>query len=238
MAWTALERMLLTERERPRGGLSRPLMVETSVPPHQGPYLVSNMTGKFLRVAGDHPTLRYAFSECTLEEEDSLLLSLYETVVHYGYTAPTLEAATAQLTQLSSVVINSADLGRLGVDVPEAERVMGLEGVVTVVGGVRVLLGGVPEGSVLAAGIPARAGVYCRVGDSVGVWVRPGRSLVAVPVCGSKLFSNTQPPTSGTSPVRPSTAGGSPMNRSSSTGSDTSTPTGKSRIYQWRPRRS
>lgn len=223
----ALERLLLTERQRRRaaegGGFSVPVLAEWQGEPGSGPYLVSNMRRQFLPTPGRADgQVRYAFSEVPLEDEDVMLVALHRALVEAGAVAATLPEALARLGPAArTVIVPLGGLPAMGAtDTKEAQARMDRFGAAYEVGDVRVLIGGLPEGSAIVAAAPSSVGVYCRSSDALGLLIQGvGRTILAVPCPTSTPLSPSPTPSSTTPPGTALPAGGSATSKSPGTGS-------------------
>lgn len=197
MGFTALERMFVPERFRQRAaniGFSIPALQEVQVQGDAGPMLASNMRGKFVQVqASSAGTVRYGFSECTIEEEDDLLCELYQSLKvisvreEWGNRCRAVDQAIKRLTEQGitpkSVVVSGRFLGDVldGCDLETAQRRMDMQGFVAMVDGMQILLGDLPDGGALVAADPQHIGCYTRVGDHLGLLAqRVDRAIMVV----------------------------------------------------------
>jgi hypothetical protein len=199
MAYGALERILRTERFRQRaaagGGFSTPGLCFTSVGEDSLPLLATNMRGRFLRTRRNVEGLApFGFSYCPVGEEGPLLNELHRTLweisTQEGWSNRCTSIAGAvnylhalDLEPKSLVVSESQIAGLLGpdFDLSAARRTMAVQGFVTVIDGMQLLLSDLPEGSALVAGAPSALGIYTRVGDYLGMLLqRINRVIVMV----------------------------------------------------------
>lgn len=199
MPYAPLERMLKTERYRqraaPRGGFSTPSLCFTAVPPDSMPLLASNMRGTFMptrrNVEGMAP---FGFSPSIVGQEDGLLNELHrvlwELSERSGWTnrcsaiPEAVERLRTQGTEPKSLIVSESQVaGFMGpdFDLGAARRAMAVQGYVTVVDGMQVLLSALSEGSALVAASPAALGIYTRVGDHLGLLLqRVDRAVMVV----------------------------------------------------------
>ncbi len=198
MGFTALERMLATQRFRQRMGrvdFSTPSYLELRVNPESGPFISTNMRGKFIptRCSKDAVVIQ-GFSPCTVEEEPALLLELHQTVTRassaqkWRNRCSTLTQALDRMRSFGlkpwSVVIPESLLREVcgpERDLEGARKSMQLRGHVAVVDGIQVLLSSLPDRTAIVAAEPSRVGFYTRVGNYLGILLQEAnRSLVVV----------------------------------------------------------
>jgi hypothetical protein len=198
MALSVLERLLVTERYRPRAaagsGFSVPILLEREVGPEHEPLLVTNSRGLFVptRRAAEG-FARYAFFPCPLDEEDQLLVRLHAALWSEGEAAgwtnraPTLDRGMAVFRGLASAqpsaVVVSQDAAALEgeLSAEELDKLRKLRGHVAEIHGVRIYLAPLPAGCAIVAAAPKALGVYTRVGDHLGLQLlNVRRTLVVV----------------------------------------------------------
>lgn len=198
MGFTVLERLFVPERHRQRAantGFSVPALQEVQVQGDAGPMLASNMRGKFVQVrASSSGTVRYGFTECTIEAEGDLLCEFYQSLKvisvreEWDNRCRAIDQAIKRLTELGvtpkSVVVSGrflADVLEKDCDLEMAQRRMDMQGFVAMVGGMQILLGDLPDGAALVAADPQHIGCYTRVGDHLGVLAqRVDRAIMVV----------------------------------------------------------
>jgi hypothetical protein len=193
MAFTALERLLATERVRQRaarlGGFSVPALGERAVNPSDAPFLVTNMRGGFTQT---HPSrdgvIRYGFSHVPVGHDDALLVELHRTLTARA-PAPctTVHEAMDRLGREGFdphvIVVSPALLAEIvhEANIDEAWRAMRTRSEVATVMGVTVVLADLPARAGFVATLPALVGTYTRTGDHLGVVIqRAGQTLVEI----------------------------------------------------------
>ena len=197
MAFTALERMLSTERFQQRAGAvghAIPALIERASREADGPFLVTNMRGTFLptRLASSG-VVRFGFSEVPLEEDDLILAELHKVVSRlsdgegWSNRCTSVQEAVARIRgttlEPKTIVIPPSMLDTLGLDLGEeaARARMARQGYVTKIDEMQVLLANLPDGQALVAAAPSVLGVYTRVGNHLGILLqRVDRALVVV----------------------------------------------------------
>ncbi len=199
MPYGALERMLRTERLRQRaaagGGFSTPGMCLSPVADDAMPLLATNMRGNFREtrrdIKGQAP---FGFSYCQVGREDPLLSELHRTLFELSAranwpnrcssVAEAVERLRTSGVEPKSLVVSESQVANFmgpGFDLNAARSAMGIQGFVTVVDDMQVLLSGLPEGFALVAAAPSILGLYTRVGDHVGILLqRVNRSIMVV----------------------------------------------------------
>lgn len=184
MPVSVLERLLLTERYRPRdaprGGFSVPMMLERSVIPEHEPLVVSNTRGSFVQTRRTKEgTARYAFFECRLEDEGSVLGRLFSAMQSvastpgWPSTAASVSEALARFPLAKSIVLSESLVAKMLGDAYPLDQVralMGLQGYLAIVEGRQVLAhASIPQGCAIVTASPQALGVYTRVGDYLGL---------------------------------------------------------------------
>jgi hypothetical protein len=199
MPFAALERILQTERLRQRaaqrGGFSTPGLCFMAVEPEAAPLLASNMRGKFqLTRRNAEGMAPLGFSECPVGQEGPILNELHRTIwdlsVRENWSnrctavAEAVDRLRASGVEPKSLVVSENQVaGLLGpdFDFDAARRSMAVQGFVTMVDGMQLLLSDLPDGCALVAGPPAAVGIYMRVGDHLGMlFQRVNRVLMVV----------------------------------------------------------
>jgi len=198
---TALERVLVAERERrqadvsARAGFAVPGMLERVLDPDQEPLLVTNMRGGFVptRVSRDGVG-RCGFSECLPEEESRLLAALWGTLwgisVEQGWSnrcgsissacrwmkSQGFEARSVVVSYELIEIMNGQDSTR-----QEMDRLMAEQGYVTLLHGVQIVVADIPVEKSFVAAAPSFVGYYTRSDDRLGVMLtRVDRALCLV----------------------------------------------------------
>jgi len=198
-----LERIFHVERNRRQaasiahgGGFATPVISERRVTSEDLPILVTNMRGMAVQPGIRNGRVRFAFSECSLEDESKLLVGLQARIIE-GASRPsrspfpgayqmTLKAAVAAMTsqgyQPRYLVLARDRMAPIcpgldGKSIDELVLTMGC--VAEIEGGLQVLPG--PPGVILLLAAPGLAGIYSRVDDRVGLMVtRIGRAVMVV----------------------------------------------------------
>lgn len=182
MPFTVLERLLTTERYRPRmnrassqqgSGYAVPALGEWGVKPGSGILLATNMRGA-LRVtrASQQNIARFGFTECSTEDEIRLLLELLVVMT-------TLAVPGEPSPRCTSIQEALLSLGQTGMEartlvVPEGEVPTGMPDQL------QVLTAELPAGTALVAVPPVHTGIYTRVGDHLGLLLRYSAFRVVV----------------------------------------------------------
>lgn len=205
---SALERMLHVERVRRQsstswnkdptgvhGDFRVPVLQECAVPADAGPFVATNRRGTLLQVPRSKDgNVRFAFSECPLEDEWKLLGSLYRVLWQLSteHQWPTRCTSIAEATRRMEA--SGVKPRHLVVPVPlleeacgtpfsveEAEKTMAMQGFITEVDGLQVLAADLPEETALLSTEPELVGMYTRVDDWLGVLIqRANRSVMLV----------------------------------------------------------
>lgn len=198
MAFTALERILQTERLRQRaaqqGGFSIPALLERKADPSEGLFLASNMRGGFLvtRPSKDG-VVRFGYSCVPVGTDDTLLKAL---VANLAITAETenwsnrctsIQDGLAQLQAFGyrpyAITLSPSLLPSVlpDVSVEDAWSRMRADSQVAEIDETLILLADLPEGWACITAHPSLLGVYTRIGDYVGVLLsRANTSIVVV----------------------------------------------------------
>lgn len=186
MAFTALERMLVTERVHQRaarrGGFSVPALGERAVASSAGPFLVTNMRGEFRATTPSREgVIRYGFSLVLVGDDDALLGALYRAIEHrvtsvreamYRIEACGMEPQSIVVSpQLLAEII-----GHASVPMDDARK----QGEVATFHGVTVFLADLPGRAGLVAAAPGLVGSYVRTGDYLGVVIERADQSIAV----------------------------------------------------------
>ena len=197
MAFTALERLLATERVRQRaarqGGFSLPALGERAAAPTDGPFFVTNMRGTFLPTRPSREGIvRYGFSPVPVGQDDLLLVELNRVLSsrpNWSGRCTNVQEAIHRLQangmEPHAIVASPKLLVEItpGLDVSldDAWAAMRARSEVAVVSGVTVLLANLPERAGFVAAMPALVGSYVRTGDHLGVVLqRADQALMVV----------------------------------------------------------
>lgn len=137
-------------------------------------------------------TGRYGFSEVPLEDEDAFFVELYGALEAYRHPVtgdPICRARTGgEALQLmrragldpAHLIVSGADLGTPD-EVVKLKRLAAIQGYITEVDAIRTLVADLPKGCALLTAVPAKLGVYTRVGNYLGVlFLRVDLSMVLV----------------------------------------------------------
>lgn len=197
--FTALERVLLTERVRQRaarlGGFSVPAMNEVGMEAVNAPLLATNMKGTFLPTRPSKDGLaRYGFSHVPVGTDDTLLVELHRVLLalsEQGGWDNRCKNVTEAVERMGgfglepkSVVVGPASLPGLleGTSVEQAWQAMKAgEPVGTLQDEVSVLLADLPGTAALVCAAPPLVGYYTRVGEHLGILLkRVNQTLVVV----------------------------------------------------------
>ncbi len=191
-------RLFVIEQHRQRRanvGFGVPAFEEREVKEDVGPLLVTNARGTFVPTkVSSRGVARYGFSHCPIERESGLVAELHrvltETSLRQGWSnrCSSVPEAVDRLRTGGviprSLVISDSLLPSIcgpDYDLASVRRLMAAQGFVTMVDGMQVLLGDLPEGAALVAAAPAGVGYYTRIGDHLGVLVqRVNRALMVV----------------------------------------------------------
>lgn len=198
MPYAALERMLRPERFRQRSasrGFATPGLCFTGVPDECMPLLATNMRGRFALTRRNAEGLApFGFSSCPVGQEGPLLDELHRTLWalseqgNWGNRCTAVPDAVERLRVLGvepkSLVVSEGQVAGIlgpGFDLNAARRAMALQGHVTVVDGMQLLLSDLTGNTAFVAASPSAVGVYTRVGDHVGMLLqRVDRSIMVV----------------------------------------------------------
>jgi hypothetical protein len=195
MGYTVLERVLVTERHHQRAsrvGFSRPFLSERPVSEGDAPFLATNMSGNFLPTRmNSEGVARFGFAEIAPEEENTLLLSLFETLCRistgqgWGNRCTSVQSGLQYLSasgyEPRSVVLSDSMFLEVcpSVTVDEAREVQAKQGYAAKVDTFQILLAdGLPGGLILPS--PALSGCYVRVANYLGVLLQRVSSIVVV----------------------------------------------------------
>lgn len=181
---TALERLLVTERHRRRSdesaqaGFAVPAITERALDVALEPLAVTDARGGLVatKVSRARGVARYGFSECTAEEEGSLLPRFFDALWRmseaHGWqnrcTSLAEASARMQLEPRSIVVPYSWIEKVSGMSREDADRLMSLNGYISK-GEQQILVADFPEGQALVAASPPLLGFYTRIDDRLGV---------------------------------------------------------------------
>lgn len=195
MPRSALEGLLITERKRQQvpldpthGDFSIPAFRERDVEREAEPFLATNMRGTFVEVARSKTrgTVRHSFSECPLDQEGALVAELYRVLSErpWAVRCNTIAEATSRILEPRSLVVPFTLLEKAcgeSVSVEDAEKMMMLQGHVTEVSGMRVMMAPLPDDAALVAAAPPLLGFYTRIGDWLGLLLQGlDRTMVVV----------------------------------------------------------
>jgi hypothetical protein len=194
MGYTALERLFEVERLRkraaPGGGFSIPVMHERAVASTVAPLLVTNTRGKLVP-SRPFPSgeARCGIFPCPHDSEPALLRQLLDSIQEISAArgwvnrCTSIQAACVQMEQsrkhVRSIIIAKADLSSIGVDLESAEKLMALQGYVTLHGSTQTLMADLPSGRGLV--VSADAGLYVRIDEFLGLMLfNADRSVITV----------------------------------------------------------
>lgn len=200
MGYSALSRILLTDRRRQRqaavgAGFSVPAMGEIKASEDVVPLLASNMRQTFVPTRRSvEGFARYGFSPCPVEEEPRVLSELYRVLLELStregwanrcsglpQAIERLRSAGLEPRSMVIPVQTLRDVCGPDQDLEAAQRSMAIKGHVAVVDGIQVLLSNLPQGAALVCAAPEVVGLYTRVGDHLGVLVqRVNRAIMVV----------------------------------------------------------
>lgn len=198
MRVSALERLLITERQRPRaatgGGFSVPVMLERAVSVHEEPLLVSNTKGQFVQTRRNSEGMgRYGFFYCPLGQERAVVVRLHAAVEDISKTlgwsnrATTVHEGIQKFVSLrvepKAIVIPTdvvVEICGEGFTIETAEQAMVTQGFVAEVSGLKVLVAPLLKGTALLTAAPSLVGVYTRVGDYLGLQLCNVRQNIVV----------------------------------------------------------
>jgi hypothetical protein len=193
MAFTALERMLVTERVRQRAALTTgyaiPSLTEIPLDPSACPLLVTNMKGAFMQTRlSQTGYARYGFSHVPVGTDDVLLCALHRTIDSTGWAnrAESVRAAFDVLAKFGlvphTIVVGPSRIQEVAPDltVADAQKAMQAKSEVCRINNTVVLLADLPDGAALVATLPSLVGCYTRVGDYVGVLIQQAQQSVVV----------------------------------------------------------
>lgn len=182
MGYTVLERLLEVERLRkraaPGGGFSVPVMHERAVDAGVVPMLVTSTRGKLVATRPFAPGFaRCGIFPCPRENEPEVFTALRKSLQEtsaangWGNRCTSIQAARARLEQsgrrVRSIVLAKADLPGIGVALEDAEKLMAIQGYVTLHGSTQTLVADLPAGHGLV--VSDAAGLYMRVDDFLGL---------------------------------------------------------------------
>lgn len=206
---SALERMFQVERIHRQsstgwnrsptgthGDFRIPVLQECVVPADAGPFIATNRRGTLLQVPRSKDgSVRFAFSECPLEDERKLLGELYRVLwkLSTEHEWPTRCRSIPEAKRRMEIIgmkpkhlivpvpLLEAACGT-AFSVEEAEKTMAMQGFIAEVdGGLQVLAADLPGGTALLSTEPELVGLYTRVDDWLGVLVqRANRSILLV----------------------------------------------------------
>jgi hypothetical protein len=196
---SALERILVTERVRRHaakdGGFAFPTLSECTVKVTESPFLATNMRGTFLpsslrRVSerSAEGLIRYAFTECPLEDEGQLLSKLYRVLWdlsrQYQWSNRCKSIAEAKVTMEGFGLEPKAlvaPVTSLKISAKDAGELMFVQGHMAKVEGLKILGSELSEGTAILAAAPSHVGIYMRSDDYLGILIKlASRSLVLV----------------------------------------------------------
>lgn len=190
MKTTVLERLLTTERiprradESTGAGFAVPAIQERPLDLEAEPLLVTNMRGSLVPtiVSPTRGVARFALDECMPEDEPRLLREVFDRLKRLsednGWKNRCFNLAEASGLMKTrgleprSVVVSYSLLEKLGegeLTREEADNLMTVQGYVTLVDGVQILVADFEPGRALVVASPALAGFYSRSDDRVGL---------------------------------------------------------------------
>lgn len=190
MAFTALERLLVTERVHQRaarqGGFSVPALGERAVAPSAGPFLVTNMRGEFRATTPSREgVIRYGFSPVPVGADDALLGALYRAVEHrFASVREAMHQIEVCGMEPQSIVVSplllAEILGHAPIPMDDVREAARKQGEVATFHGVTVFLADLPGRAGLVAAAPGLVGSYVRTGDYLGVVIERADQSIAV----------------------------------------------------------
>lgn len=188
MKVSVLQFVMDTERVRQRAasgagtGFSRPVLCEHKARPQEAPFLATNSRSDLvLTRASSEGRVRFAFAECLVESEATLLNKLYEGIWsissqhRWHNRCSSLEKAVDTM-KLSGIRPKAAILG------PEFEDEMkALKNTSTDIGDLRVLVSDQLTGRAMLTSAPDQVGMYVRSGDYLALlFCQADKSVVLV----------------------------------------------------------
>jgi len=165
------------------------MLMERDVEAIHAPLLVTNTKGRFVvSPRGRDGRSRYAFFECSVQEEAKILPLLYSTLLGLSHTPgyPTPKASLAEaLAQVGtgSIILSESLVASVcgeGFTPKQVTALMHTQGHVATINGMTILAGPLPEKSALVVASPEELGVYTRVGDYLGLQLFDVRRTVVV----------------------------------------------------------
>ncbi len=197
MFFTALERMLKTERLRQRaarmGGFSVPAMNEVGMEAVNAPLLATNMKGTFLPTRPSRDGVaRYGFSHVPVATDDALLAELHRSLSVLSEREGWSNRCKSVLEALQrmqgfglepkTIVVGPARLAEVSDIAPEdARAAMRDNREVATFEGATVLLADLSGTSAFVCAAPPLVGYYTRVGEHLGILLqRVNQTLVVV----------------------------------------------------------
>jgi hypothetical protein len=198
VGYTVLERVLVPERHHQRAartGFSRPFLSERPVTESDAPFLATNMSGNFLPTRMNRDGVaRFGFTEILPEEENALLLALFQSLERlstgqeWGNRCTSVQSGLQYVRDSGhdprSVVVSDALLLKLcpSVSVEEAKECQSNRGYAAKVEDLQILLAdGLPGALVFP--VPSLAGCYVRVADYLGILLYRVSSIALVLTC-------------------------------------------------------
>ena len=187
--FTALERMLQTERIRQRaarlGGFATPALNEVSLEDTYAPLLATNMKGTFLPTRPSKDGLaRYGFSYVPVGTDDSLLRELHHVLKAQGWDnrCTSIQEALHRMHDYEpkTIVVGPTTLAEVlpGLSVEDAWKAQQANSEVGRQEDLTILMADIPGAFVAAA--PALVGAYTRIGDHLGVLLKKVSSTLMV----------------------------------------------------------
>jgi len=179
------------------GTFTPPVMIKFPSEVDQGPWITSNTKGRLVLTRRDQDGLiGQAFTECPLEQEDAILLELFQTIVSFrnnfkwGNVCPTIEEASNRMVQFGleprTLIVPFCTLNEIvGLDLSpeEAEMLTLTKGCVAEVEGVRVLSAreALPAGHAILGTLPALVGMYTRIYDHLALtFTQANKAIILV----------------------------------------------------------
>lgn len=190
-------RILSVERYRQRMqsvGLSLPTLCEQAVDLLDDPLVVSNMRRSFVRTRRSQDGVaRYAFSECPLDLEGTMLSRLFTALWgmseengwsnRYTSIPGALRGFRDKGMPPHSLVISPHALKRIcgtDLDLDEIDKLMLLRGYVSEVEGLKVLVTDLPHNQAMLTAQPILVGNCTRVGNHLGILLRRVDQTIAL----------------------------------------------------------
>lgn len=157
------------------------------------PFLVTNMRRTFVPTrCSKEGIARYGFSEIPLDEEDSVIVELFSSLLSIGSQKQWGNRSSSIGEALSTMrgrglepkflIASRQDIGASDAEEKKFERLALLQGHIAELDNLQVLLSDLPKGSAMVTVSPALLGIYTRVGDYLGVLIQKADQFIQV-VC-------------------------------------------------------